>query len=127
MSQFLSISLNTFWVVIFRSKLASAPLRLNMTESCHLVFIQSFLNDNYFFKLEIAQHPCDSVKCGSRERCSLDARGVAVCGCGPECEPVVRPVCGSDGHTYDSRCHLDRTSCLDNRDVRIAYTGPCGE
>ncbi|XP_049692713.2 agrin isoform X2 [Helicoverpa armigera] len=73
-----------------------------------------------------AQHPCDSVKCGAREHCSLDARGVAVCGCGVECEPVVRPVCGSDGRTYDSRCHLDRTSCLDNRDVRIAYTGPCG-
>ncbi|XP_035453783.2 agrin isoform X2 [Spodoptera frugiperda] len=73
-----------------------------------------------------AQHPCDSVKCGSREHCTLDARGVAVCGCGAECEPVVRPVCGSDGRTYDSRCHLDRASCLDNRDVRVAYTGPCG-
>ncbi|XP_022821461.1 agrin-like isoform X2 [Spodoptera litura] len=73
-----------------------------------------------------AQHPCDSVKCGSREHCTLDARGVAVCGCGAECEAVVRPVCGSDGRTYDSRCHLDRASCLDNRDVRVAYTGPCG-
>ncbi|XP_026732130.1 agrin-like [Trichoplusia ni] len=73
-----------------------------------------------------AQHPCDSVKCGSREHCSLDARGVAVCGCGADCEPVVRPVCGTDGHTYDSRCHLDRASCLDNRDLRVAYTGPCG-
>lgn len=67
------------------------------------------------------------MKCGSREHCSLDARGVAVCGCGPECEPAVRPVCGSDGRTYDTRCHLDRASCLDNRDVRVAYTGPCGK
>ncbi|KAJ8736298.1 hypothetical protein PYW08_006954 [Mythimna loreyi] len=73
-----------------------------------------------------AQHPCESVKCGTREHCSLDARGVAECGCGPPCEPAVRPVCGSDGRTYDSRCHLDRASCLDNRDVRVAYTGPCG-
>ncbi|KAL0901465.1 hypothetical protein ABMA27_006716 [Loxostege sticticalis] len=73
-----------------------------------------------------AQHPCDSVKCGVRERCTLDARGVAVCGCGPDCEPVVRPVCGTDGRTYDSACFLDRQACLDNRDVRVAYIGPCG-
>ncbi|XP_049877117.1 agrin-like [Pectinophora gossypiella] len=74
-----------------------------------------------------AQHPCEAVKCGVRERCALDARGVAVCGCGPECEAVVRPVCGTDGRTYDSPCALDRTSCLDNRDVRVAYIGPCGD
>ncbi|XP_063822042.1 agrin-like isoform X2 [Ostrinia nubilalis] len=73
-----------------------------------------------------AQHPCDSVKCGVRERCTLDARGVAVCGCGPDCEPIVRPVCGSDGRTYDSACFLDRQACLDNKDIRVAYIGPCG-
>lgn len=81
----------------------------------------------YFAKFVTAQHPCESVKCGAREHCSLDERGVAECGCGPACELAVRPVCGSDGRTYDSRCHLDRASCLDNRDVRVAYTGPCGE
>ncbi|XP_041975156.1 agrin-like isoform X2 [Aricia agestis] len=73
-----------------------------------------------------AQHPCESVKCGVREQCSLDARGVAVCGCGADCEEVVRPVCGTDGRTYDNPCQLDRTACLDNRDIRIAYMGACG-
>ncbi|XP_060806535.1 agrin-like [Amyelois transitella] len=73
-----------------------------------------------------AQHPCDSVKCGLREHCSLDARGVAVCGCGPDCEAVVRPVCGSDGRTYESPCLLERASCLENRDIRMAYMGTCG-
>ncbi|XP_046963751.1 agrin-like isoform X2 [Vanessa cardui] len=73
-----------------------------------------------------AQHPCESVKCGVRERCTLDARGVAVCGCGPDCDDVMRPVCGSDERTYDSPCMLDRTACLDNRDIRIAYMGACG-
>nr|XP_037866862.1 agrin isoform X2 [Bombyx mori] len=73
-----------------------------------------------------AQHPCDSVKCGLRELCTLDARGVAVCGCGVECEAIVRPVCGTDGRTYDSHCHLERAACLDNRDIRVAYAGPCG-
>nr|XP_026493693.1 agrin-like isoform X3 [Vanessa tameamea] len=73
-----------------------------------------------------AQHPCESVKCGVRERCTLDARGVAVCGCGPDCDDVMRPVCGSDERTYDSPCMLDRTACLDNRDIRVAYMGACG-
>ncbi|KAG6440429.1 hypothetical protein O3G_MSEX001336 [Manduca sexta] len=73
-----------------------------------------------------AQHPCESVKCGLREQCSLDARGVAVCGCGAECEAVVRLVCATDGRTYDSPCHLDRIACLEGRDIRVAYAGPCG-
>ncbi|CAG9796551.1 unnamed protein product [Diatraea saccharalis] len=74
-----------------------------------------------------AQHPCDSVKCGVREHCSVDPRGVAICGCGPECESVVRPVCGTDGRTYDSACFLDKAACLDNKDIRVAYIGPCGK
>ncbi|XP_013176798.1 PREDICTED: agrin-like isoform X2 [Papilio xuthus] len=73
-----------------------------------------------------AQHPCESVKCGVRERCLLDAHGVAVCACGAPCEDFVRPVCGTDGRTYDNPCSLDRTSCLENRDIRVAYMGPCG-
>ncbi|XP_045484151.1 agrin isoform X4 [Pieris rapae] len=74
-----------------------------------------------------AQHPCESVKCSMRELCSLDARGVAVCGCGPECEKVMRPVCGSDSRTYDNPCQLHRAACLENREIRVAYMGACGE
>ncbi|XP_073957154.1 agrin-like isoform X3 [Choristoneura fumiferana] len=93
-------------------------------EACR---IRQQLTIAYRGKCASAQHPCDSVKCGVREHCSLDPRGVAVCGCGPECEAVVRPVCGTDGRTYDSPCLLDRTACRDNRDVRAAYMGPCGD
>ncbi|XP_063548558.1 agrin-like [Cydia strobilella] len=93
-------------------------------ESCR---IRQQLTIAYRGKCASAQHPCDSVKCGIREHCSLDSRGVAVCGCGPECEAIVRPVCGTDGRTYDSPCLLDRTACRDNRDVRTAYMGACGE
>ncbi|XP_063616673.1 agrin-like isoform X6 [Cydia splendana] len=93
-------------------------------ESCR---IRQQLTIAYRGKCASAQHPCDSVKCGVREHCSLDSRGVAVCGCGPECEAIVRPVCGTDGRTYDSPCLLDRTACRDNRDVRTAYMGACGE
>ncbi|XP_063375588.1 agrin-like isoform X6 [Cydia amplana] len=93
-------------------------------ESCR---IRQQLTIAYRGKCASAQHPCDSVKCGVREHCSLDSRGVAVCGCGPECEAIVRPVCGADGRTYDSPCLLDRTACRDNRDVRTAYMGACGE
>ncbi|XP_047526387.1 agrin-like isoform X6 [Pieris napi] len=74
-----------------------------------------------------AQHPCESVKCSMRELCTLDARGVAVCGCGPECEKVMRPVCGSDSRTYDNPCQLHRAACLENREIRVAYMGACGD
>lgn len=81
---------------------------------------------NSFFH-HTAQHPCDSLKCGLHEHCTLDTHGVATCGCGAECEAIVRSVCGTDGRTYDSPCFLERAACLESRDIRVAYMGACGE
>ena len=50
---------------------------------------------------------------------------------GPLCqldcsEERLRPVCGSDGITYPSRCHLQQAVCQGN-DVRLDYRGECSD
>ncbi|KAG8224572.1 hypothetical protein J437_LFUL003091 [Ladona fulva] len=57
-------------------------------------------------------NPCVGVSCGPGQSCIIDRYGIARCECPPECEPVLRPVCGSDGATYDSPCALTRAACL---------------
>lgn len=37
------------------------------------------------------------------------------------------PVCGSDGHTYDSQCHLLRYSCLTSANVSKLNDGFCSQ
>ncbi|KAK3918799.1 Agrin [Frankliniella fusca] len=76
------------------------------------------------------ENPCAGLlaasACAHGQVCHVGRDGVARCECPPECELVVRPVCGSDGRTYDSACHLTRQACLARANVTVAYTGPCG-
>ncbi|XP_037299694.1 SPARC-related modular calcium-binding protein 1 isoform X2 [Manduca sexta] len=37
-----------------------------------------------------------------------------------------RPVCGTDGRTYSSRCHLMKVQCA-GEPITVAKKGPCGE
>ncbi|CAK1540067.1 unnamed protein product [Leptosia nina] len=104
----------------YKDYISECALRL---ESCRT---RQQLSIAYRGECASAQHPCESVKCGVREVCTLDAYGVAVCGCGPDCEEIMRLVCGSDGKTYDNPCLLHRAACLENRDIRVAYMGGCG-
>jgi len=44
------------------------------------------------------------------------------------CSRLVRPVCGSDGRTYASRCLLKQMACeLGIDDLRVARTGSCDD
>lgn len=75
----------------------------------------------------IGANPCESLQCGPNQECDIDRYGIATCICPPVCEPVMRPVCGDDGHTYHNDCDLHRKSCLQNRQVVLAYRGECGK
>ncbi|KAG8316609.1 hypothetical protein J6590_046655 [Homalodisca vitripennis] len=70
-------------------------------------------------------NPCKGVECSFGEECTISKFGIAQCECTTSCEPVVRQVCGSDGKTYDSECHLRKASCLDRADLSVEYNGPC--
>ncbi|KAF2353522.1 Kazal domain [Trinorchestia longiramus] len=56
----------------------------------------------------------------------VDEYGIASCRCNLFCPPVVTPVCGTDGLTYHSDCHLVQHACVTQTNVTVAYVGPCG-
>ena len=81
--------------------------------------------------------------CGPYEQCVEDAGGVASCVC-QECDggrgeddadaaseatgAEDERVCGSDGISYFSLCHLQRASCTQGgQDIEALHRGPCGE
>ncbi|XP_072942868.1 agrin-like isoform X2 [Epargyreus clarus] len=70
-------------------------------------------------------NPCAEVECRHGAECRVEGSG-AVCACPPPCEPVLRPVCGSDGRTHDSECELRRAGCLVGRELKVAHAGACG-
>lgn len=61
------------------------------------------------------------------EECSINKFGIARCECGPDCEPVMRPVCAVDGRTFSSECELKRAACHAKMPIEVAHPGVCGE
>lgn len=71
---------------------------------------------------------CDRMTCYFGAYC-LVRSGLATCECNnkecPKDEAV--PVCGSDGRTYLSACHLRTHACRGQTDVVAQAFGPCSE
>ena len=72
-------------------------------------------------------NPCLSVHCQAGEECDINKFGIARCECPPQCEPIMRPVCGQDGRTYESLCEMRRASCMQKKLIEVKHTGSCGK
>jgi Kazal-type serine protease inhibitor domain. len=45
--------------------------------------------------------------------------------CGPQCQTTNQHVCGSNGVTYNSECHLTYDSCKKNTRIIVSSARPC--
>ncbi|XP_047000743.1 follistatin-A, partial [Schistocerca americana] len=82
------------------------------------------------------QSSCERVQCGAGRHCLLDQNLRPHCvRCAQRCpsaaaaaasaQPASRQVCGADGVTYPSACHLREAACLKGRAIPEAYKGRC--
>uniref|UniRef100_A0A8C4Q720 Agrin n=1 Tax=Eptatretus burgeri TaxID=7764 RepID=A0A8C4Q720_EPTBU len=69
--------------------------------------------------------PCRGVSCGLGAMCTVQ-NGAATCECLHVCSTVpFEAVCGTNGRTYGSLCHLRAAACVMRMDIRVAHRGEC--
>ncbi|CAH8668048.1 unnamed protein product [Heterobilharzia americana] len=68
---------------------------------------------------------CQTKQCKYYAICQLSAFGEPQCICPTDCLYVRKPVCGTDGKTYENECFLKVKSCADQREVHVAQEGYC--
>jgi hypothetical protein len=72
----------------------------------------------------IISAPCDINFCPFHGHCIVK-EDKAYCECVSSCPVVDELVCGTDGSTYSSLCHLKKASCEERRRVNQAHLGEC--
>uniref|UniRef100_H3CFK4 SPARC (osteonectin), cwcv and kazal like domains proteoglycan 3 n=1 Tax=Tetraodon nigroviridis TaxID=99883 RepID=H3CFK4_TETNG len=94
--------------------------------------------------LDPAKDPCRKIKCGHHKVCVSEDYKTASCvsqrrvsfkdpslyqSPGSKCKPcpVVHPspVCGTDGHTYSTKCKLDYQACITGKKIAVKCPGTC--
>ncbi|KAK3611322.1 hypothetical protein CHS0354_029971 [Potamilus streckersoni] len=76
---------------------------------------------------------CDKVKCPKYKVCLKNIQGLPLCTCPSDyiCSKYSskkapeKAVCGSDGNTYASRCHLRIASCRLGKRIKRKHKGAC--
>lgn len=84
--------------------------------------LQKYINITNFFL-----DPCKETTCDYSGTCVVLSDRKAQCMCSVCSEDdKYKPVCGSDGRTYATRCHLNKESCEKKKEIKPVKTKPCG-
>ncbi|RUS80282.1 hypothetical protein EGW08_011966 [Elysia chlorotica] len=76
------------------------------------------------------KHECGKVECPRFQVCVANMQGLPLCKCPSEflCRSNrKRAICGTDGITYESKCHMRIASCKQGMMVRKKHRGVCTE
>lgn len=85
------------------------------------------IRKNRFFFF-VSDGACKQVKCPRFKVCMENMQGLPLCTCPNPfvCRGRRRHVCGKDGTTYESRCHMRVISCHKEKRIKMAHKGACG-
>ena len=87
--------------------------------------------------------PCINIKCKRYQKCVLNIQGLPVCRCFPvemcnsqasglpaaiggkkkKEKKLEKEICGSDGTSYETKCHMQVAACEAKSHIRIAHKG----
>lgn len=109
------------WMLCFNDFLQNIKRLLPKDQKVPTEMSPSF----YFFFPET----CRDVFCPGSSTCVVDQTNNAYCvTCNricPEPSSSEQYLCGNDGVTYSSACHLRKATCLLGRSIGLAYEGKC--
>lgn len=68
---------------------------------------------------------CSGVVCRPGRTCQILDNGLPSCQCVHHCPATTKPVCGSNGVSYENHCLLHRDACLRQVHISIKHKGLC--
>ena len=78
------------------------------------------------FSFFLGLNQCKLLSCSHGQDCEIDKQGITNCVCSHNCQPIVRPVCATNGRTYDNLCEMEKNGCQDREELSAKYFGICG-
>ena len=97
---------------------------LLLNKICYQIHCKDWLMVNFSYL-----DPCEDHECQYGGQCVVDDYNRPICSCEEVCNDMIdfKKLCGTDGITYKNLCEMKRLSCDQQRDIKVNYTGSCGE